>query len=913
MVELPAFRVVLQARTTSTRLPSKVLLPVGGMTLSVLAAKRAANSGADVVVAIPETAEDDHLARNLAAAGLKMVRGPLEDVLSRFLLATQDLEDSAICVRLTCDNPCPDGDFIVQIVTNFAASGTRYLAYGNDGQWLPYGLSAEVFRVGDLRHAAASHGQDHYVREHVTPSIRAAHADAGRAPLQGMPDDLGHLRCTVDTLEDYLRIVEIFANVPDPVSIPWRDLVARLQANRPPPRANLVLGTVQLGLPYGLRKEARLMAETEARAILQAADELGCTLDTARAYGSSEARIGKHLGSRTGARPIVTKLAPDIADATEAEASVMASLKALDRPRLDTLLLHRAEHITAGGGRIWQKLRNLQDEGFIGKLGVSVQTPQELQTVLARTDVQHVQLPFNLLDWRWWADVASLRSRDDITVHVRSVFLQGLLSQDTQESWPNIAGVDAQGILARLDGLVQELARSSRADLCIAYVRAFGWIDGLVMGVDSATQLHELAELFANPPLTWTEVCTVQESLPQAPQQLLNPALWPTARARTVATSVTAPPPKVTVSEHFTILRDERVMTSFPSLLATEKGLLLSVRLAPREPHDFSQGIGHQQHLHPRSAVGFARLDSEFKAGPVSLFPADLFAADQDPNLTRLPNGDIMISSFTWRPQAFGDAPREDPGFFTEKASNVTAQFWGSYSAISRDEGHTWGPRQYLPSLPGFPDLVPSCRVWHGGRHRGQTCVTRDGRLLIGTYDRPDNSAPFRCFLYESRDGAQTWHYAGPLTQTDDTSVGFAEPTLYRLTTGQLIALHRTFGAQGHLAVTRSDDDGHSWSAPDLVEGIIGHPFHVLNLNVDWAIVLYALRAQVSSIRAHLMNRHSGAFEGSDILLRNGAKSQDIGYPSGITLPCGRLLVCYYWVDDSGTRHIEGVILSPSI
>ena len=338
------------------------------------------------------------------------------------------------------------------------------------------------------------------------------------------------------------------------------------------------------------------------------------------------------------------------------------------------------------------------------------------------------------------------------------------------------------------------------------------------------------------------------------------------------------------------------------------------MRMAPREPHDFEAGLGHQQHLHPRSSLALTRLDESYRAVDGTaldtiLFPADLFAADQDPNLMRLPDGNILMSSFTWRPQAFGDTPRTEPGFFTEKASGMTAQFWGAFTAISTDEGHTWGPRRYLPGLPEYDDLIPGKRVWHGGRHRGQVIVARDGRLLMGTYDRKDNDAPFRCFLYESVDTGETWHYAGPLTETDDASIGFVEPTLYRLANDDLIALHRTFGADGKLAVTRSCDDGRTWGTPEFAD-VTGHPFHILTLNDDWAIVLYALRSKVSSIKAHLMNRHTGAFAPDEILLRTGAKTQDIGYPGGLVLPDGRVLVCYYWVGAQGTRHIEGVTLT---
>lgn len=528
----PPVRVILQARTTSSRLPAKVLLPLAGLPLSVLAARRVARDGLDVVVATSTEPEDDLLARTLSDAGLNVLRGPLHNVLARFVMATADLPDEAICLRLTSDNPGPDADFLRLLVDQFRNSGAHYLAYGNNGAWLPYGLSAEAFRVGDLRACAAGDlaGQDaDYVREHVTPAIRAAHALRHRPPLPDWDHDMGHLRCTVDTLDDYLRMAALFQGYADPVSVPWRDLVATMGAPKPP--AGLVLGTVQLGLPYGITREAGLMPADRAEAILTAAQGHGCAaLDTARAYGDSEARIGSWLA--TGGRlPVITKLSPlDVAETPEAltdacHDSIAQSIASLGKP-LETVLLHRASHLHEGNGAVWRTLLEMRAAGQIARLGASVQTPDELLEALSFDDLSHIQLPFNALDWRWDRCVAALRARPDVTVHARSLFLQGLLVQPDASRWPTIPGVDAPAVLATLAQAAQDLNRAGIADLCIAYARAFSWIDGLVMGVDSPEQLDELAALFAAPPLTWDEADHLQRSLPDLPEQLLNPALW---------------------------------------------------------------------------------------------------------------------------------------------------------------------------------------------------------------------------------------------------------------------------------------------------------------------------------------------------------------------------------------------------
>ena len=82
--------------------------------------------------------------------------------------------------------------------------------------------------------------------------------------------------------------------------------------------------------------------------------------------------------------------------------------------------------------------------------------------VLARREVAHIQMPFNLLDWRWRKAgvIAEIEKRDGLTVHARSVFLQGLLAANDPAIWPRIEGVDPKSLielLARLTAALEEL------------------------------------------------------------------------------------------------------------------------------------------------------------------------------------------------------------------------------------------------------------------------------------------------------------------------------------------------------------------------------------------------------------------------------------------------------------------------
>lgn len=543
-------RIVIQARTSSKRLPRKSLLPVGGLPLAVLTALRASRNGADVVVATSHQASDDCLASNLERHCIKVFRGPLDDVMGRYVEATADLPDDARVVRLTADNVFPDADFVDDLVSFFDASDSDHVGTTSPDDGLPYGLSGEVFSVAALRRAQKNAG-DGYDREHVTPWIKR-NLTSRLFDVHRLAIDLGHLRCTVDTNRDYQRLCRLFATVEDPVGIAWRDLCQRLEADdrRQGPvlpwrrvggerHARLVLGTAQLGMPYGITNRDGMPDSEASGNIIRAAIDRGVShIDTARGYGEAESRLGAALADGDGDEvTVITKIGGFDrldADADRAavndfvDASVFRSCHDLGVDALDTLLLHSAEPLERPDAGVMSRLIELRDGGVVGRLGLSVQSPEELARAAVHPDITHLQLPFNILDWRWRSsNLAGLTAaRPDLVVHVRSVFLQGLLLSESPGLWPN-TGDYAKRLLEKLAGLVESLGRENVADLCIAYVNAQPWVHGIVIGVDSTAQFEANCRYFDNSFLTPDELARVEGELPRAEAALLDPALWP--------------------------------------------------------------------------------------------------------------------------------------------------------------------------------------------------------------------------------------------------------------------------------------------------------------------------------------------------------------------------------------------------
>lgn len=528
---MSSVRVVVQTRTDSSRLPGKAFLAIQGLPIAALCCLRARSEEFEVVAATSDEPTDDALAAMLARYGLSVSRGAKDDVLSRFVAACAGLPDDAVVVRLTADNPFVDAD-LVRLAVQALDADVEYVAPFLREHGLPYGMGVEAFRARSLRETD-ERAHEPADREHVTTWLRRNARTRGLT-IPDAPFGWRALRCTVDALDDYLRVVDCFGD-DDPLTTSWRTLVERLAERHSPPHwvaeSKFVLGTAQLGMAYGSVRPEPPPAIAEAIEIVRTAVECGVDeIDTASAYGESETRIGFALTESFGSRTApITKADPLVGSVTDpvatVEASVLRSLHRLRRSSLPVVLLHRAAHLDAWDGAVWRALLRLRDEGLIGRLGVSVQSPDELKRCLAEPAVEHVQLPFNVLDRRWRGSEA-FSARPDVRVHVRSAFLQGVLLRPAP-AWPDIPGTNPHEVLAWLQAMASAHAGGSVGRLCAGYVCAQPWVHGVVVGVHSLAQLLEMLAVFEAPALSEHACAEIEATRPTVPEPMLDPAQWP--------------------------------------------------------------------------------------------------------------------------------------------------------------------------------------------------------------------------------------------------------------------------------------------------------------------------------------------------------------------------------------------------
>jgi spore coat polysaccharide biosynthesis protein SpsF len=208
---------IIQARMGSSRLPGKVLRRLGDRSVleRVVRAAQASNVLDDLVVATTVEDTDDAVAAECEAIGVPCVRGPVDDVLTRFL-GVLDAHESDLVMRFTADCPLLDPHLVALVHRTFVASGADYMTT-SIARTLPRGLDVEVVRTPVLRAIDALATEHH--RTHVTSYIYTHPEEFDVLGLTLQPD-LSHLRLTLDTQDDWKlmeAIVEQFGD--EPVSI----------------------------------------------------------------------------------------------------------------------------------------------------------------------------------------------------------------------------------------------------------------------------------------------------------------------------------------------------------------------------------------------------------------------------------------------------------------------------------------------------------------------------------------------------------------------------------------------------------------------------------------------------------------------------------------------------------------------
>ena len=252
----------------------------------------------------------------------------------------------------------------------------------------------------------------------------------------------------------------------------------------------LCLGTAQFGLSYGITNQKGQVSDDEVKKILSLAFHSDVQLfDTAQAYGTSEQVLGRCWPASMPKR-VISKLSANSSPEIW-ESSFQRSLQQLQVEHLEAILLHRASDLLQPNGELLMDwLWSLRSRGLVRLIGVSIYEGEDLLG-LPLDRLQLVQLPLSIYDQRLLHDGSIQKLRKlGLAIHVRSVFLQGLLLQD-YSYWPSSLSSEFRLHHKNLQSYLQ-LQGVSLLEGALAFVRGCEGVEAVLVGVLSVSEFSEI-------------------------------------------------------------------------------------------------------------------------------------------------------------------------------------------------------------------------------------------------------------------------------------------------------------------------------------------------------------------------------------------------------------------------------------
>ncbi len=293
----------------------------------------------------------------------------------------------------------------------------------------------------------------------------------------------------------------------------------------------LVLGTVQLGMKYGLNNTHGQPTIDEAFSILDAALASGIdTFDTAFAYGMAEDVLGAWIKERKMRDKIrvISKMRPhalnDYPDGTTAVDVVMTelkkSLKRLNVESLDGYMFHSPHYIYLK--HMVEGMQKAKKEGLVKNIGVSIYDEGEaLQAV--ELGVDYVQVPYNAFDQRLdRTEFFDIAKKNKVKVFARSPFLQGLLLMRPDQLPEHLAS------LAPLLEKFIDIAKRhnlTQTEASLHFVNSACHAEHIVFGVETLAQLTEDISI-KTVQFNSSFVAEIQKTFGNLNRGAINPSLW---------------------------------------------------------------------------------------------------------------------------------------------------------------------------------------------------------------------------------------------------------------------------------------------------------------------------------------------------------------------------------------------------
>ena len=200
--------------------------------------------------------------------------------------------------------------------------------------------------------------------------------------------------------------------------------------------------------------------------------------------------------------------------------SITKSLEVMKIPSFEAILIHNPKDVTGVNGReLISSLKRIKDKGLTRKIGISIYEKSDLEQALDIFQPDIIQCPLSILDNRMLQNnYLSKLSRLGIEIHVRSIFLQGLLVRGPKsipDDFKKFKRFWAHWHLWLKSNKLQPV------EACVRYVNSISEIDKIIVGVNSTLHMKEILNYYTKPPLyqvpSWNSVLK---------KELVDPRLW---------------------------------------------------------------------------------------------------------------------------------------------------------------------------------------------------------------------------------------------------------------------------------------------------------------------------------------------------------------------------------------------------
>ncbi|MEW5945975.1 MAG: sialidase family protein, partial [bacterium] len=341
--------------------------------------------------------------------------------------------------------------------------------------------------------------------------------------------------------------------------------------------------------------------------------------------------------------------------------------------------------------------------------------------------------------------------------------------------------------------------------------------------------------------------------------------------------------------KHFIVRKEEARYLAFPSICGTgDGGYVVAYRDAPR------RGKGHT-HVDPRSRVSMVVADDvrKWEGGKVVRVPFTR-GGGQLPLVVRAGGGGFFLVDYRWtigRSLKGGELYRvAEYGWKARYDSMYFMRF-----ARKRKRFHFEKPERYGAPCGGYVNVANSLGA----------AALPDGTILLPVDAESEGTGVWNVLLLHSADGGRTWAIrsrvaGGPVPGTER----LCEPSVVAARSGRMVCMMRAVSEEDRLYQCDSTDGGITWSCPRETE-VKGHPPYLMELRDGRLLLLYGYRHRPYGVRGRLSDDEGVTWDAcGEIVIRNDGGGRDLGYPRGVQLEDGSILVVYYFTVGDGARHV---------